>query len=59
MCRRSILLGNDLQDFTLGLNWYLNPYARAKFNYVRAFLDDPTDGRSTTNIYGMRMDFEF
>jgi phosphate-selective porin OprO/OprP len=53
------VLGNDLQDFTFGLNWYLNPYLRAKFNYVRAFLDDPVTGRSTTNLYGMRVDYEF
>jgi phosphate-selective porin OprO/OprP len=53
------ILGNDLQDFTFGLNWYWTPYIRTKFNYIRAFLDDPTVGRSATNIYGMRMDFEF
>lgn len=53
------VLGNDLQDFTFGLNWYLNPYLRAKFNFVRAFLDDPVAGQSVTNIYGMRVDYEF
>lgn len=53
------VLGNDMQDFTFGLNWYLNPYARMKFNYIRAFLDDPVDGSSTTDAYGMRVDFEF
>lgn len=51
--------GNNLQDLTLGLNWYWNPYARAKFNYIRAFLDDPLFGKSATNIYGVRIDFEF
>ena len=51
--------GNDLQDFTCGVNWYWNPYARCRFNYIRAFLDDPTFGKSATNIYGMRIDFEF
>src|SRR5690606_35884565 len=53
------ILGNDLQDFTFGLNWYLNPYLRCKFNYVRAFLDDPLEGRSTTNAFGLRVDYEF
>jgi phosphate-selective porin OprO/OprP len=53
------ILGNDLQDFTVGLNWYWNGYARTRFNYIRAFLDDPTVGRSVTNIYGVRIDFEF
>jgi phosphate-selective porin OprO/OprP len=53
------VLGNDLKDFTFGLNWYLNPYTRMKFNYIRAYLDDAIDGRSATNIFGMRFDFDF
>ena len=59
--------GNNLTDFTIGLNWYLNPYTRAKFNYVRAFLEDSRIDRTTgqpignslTDLYGMRFDFEF
>jgi phosphate-selective porin OprO/OprP len=53
------ILGNDLIDFTFGVNWYLSGYARARVNYIRAFLDDPLVGRSITNIYGIRLDFEF
>jgi phosphate-selective porin OprO/OprP len=51
--------GNKLTDFTAGLHWYLNPYARVKFNYIRAFLEDPRKGNSLTDIYGMRFDFDF
>ena len=51
--------GNNLTDFTVGLNWYLNPYTRWKFNYVRAFLEDTRVGNSLTDAYGMRFDFEF
>jgi phosphate-selective porin OprO/OprP len=53
--------GNNLTDFTVGLNWYLNPYARWKFNYVRAFLEDTraSKGNSMTDAYGMRIDFDF
>ena len=51
--------GNNLHDFTLGLNWYWNPYARTRFNYIRACLDDSLFGKSATDIYGMRIDFEF
>ena len=51
--------GNNLTDFTVGLNWYLNPYTRWKFNYVRAFLEDTRAGNSLTNIYGMRFDYDF
>jgi phosphate-selective porin OprO and OprP len=53
--------GNNLTDFTLGVNWYLNPYTRWKFNYVRAFLEDSRvdKGNSMTDAYGMRIDFDF
>ena len=53
------IAGNNLQDFTCGLNWYWNPYTRVRFNYIRAYLDDAVFGPSVTNIWGMRMDFEF
>jgi len=51
--------GNNLTDFTLGLNWYLNRYTRAKFNYIHAFLEDTRNGNSNTDIYGVRVDYEF
>jgi phosphate-selective porin OprO/OprP len=53
------IAGNNLYDVTLGVNWYWNAYARMKFNYIRAFLQDEATGRSATNIFGVRMDFEF
>jgi phosphate-selective porin OprO/OprP len=51
--------GNNLTDFTIGLNWYINPYTRWKFNYVHAFLQDDRVGNSLTDAYGMRFDFDF
>ena len=53
--------GNNLTDFTVGLNWYLNPYTRWKFNYIRAFLEDSrtNSSNSMTDAYGMRIDFDF
>ncbi|MFM8414265.1 MAG: OprO/OprP family phosphate-selective porin [Planctomycetota bacterium] len=51
--------GNNLTDFTAGLNWYLNPYSRVKFNYVRAFLEDTRVGNSMTDAFGLRLDTEF
>jgi len=53
--------GNNLTDFTVGLNWYLNPYTRWKFNYIRAFLEDTktNKGNSMTDAYGIRFDYEF
>jgi len=51
--------GNNLTDFTFGLNWYLNKYTRTKLNYVRAFLQDRQLGNSITDAFGMRFDVEF
>jgi phosphate-selective porin OprO/OprP len=51
--------GNNLTDFTMGLNWYLNPYTRMKFNYIRAFLEDTDAGNSHTDAFGMRFDVEY
>jgi phosphate-selective porin OprO/OprP len=51
--------GNNMTDFTFGLNWYLNKYTRMKFNYIRAFLQDTEVGNSLTDIWGGRFDFEF
>jgi len=51
--------GNNLTDFTAGLNWYLNPYTRVKLNYVRAFLQDTGAGNSLTDAFGLRLDTEF
>ena len=34
--RRSLArAGNEARSFTLGLNWYFNPYAKLMFNWVR------------------------
>ena len=51
--------GGRLTDATLGLNWYLNNYSKMQFNYIRAFLDNPTHGNSTANIFGLRAQLDF
>jgi len=50
--------GGDLTDFTVGLNWFLTPYHRMKFNYILANLD--RNGISSeTSIFGLRFDMDF
>lgn len=51
--------GGRLNEMTLGLNWYMNPYTRITLNYVRSFVDNPVHGFSTLDSYGMRFGFDF
>ena len=38
--------GGTLTDYTLGMNWYLNPYLRVMVNYIHA----DAEKRSATNV---------
>jgi phosphate-selective porin OprO/OprP len=50
----------ELNDVTLGVNWYLNPNARLMFNYIRADLEpNSTDPDGTTDIFLVRAQFAF
>jgi phosphate-selective porin OprO/OprP len=51
--------GGQLMDMTIGLNWYLNQYLRITSNYIRAFAESNTGINSTTDVYAMRVHFEF
>jgi phosphate-selective porin len=44
-----------VRDFTLGLNWYLNPNLRIAWNYLFA---DPSEG-SDVDIFQMRFQLAF
>lgn len=51
--------GGRLTDFTFGINWYLNPYARVTANYIRAF-QSPADGPAgIADQFGLRVGYEF
>jgi phosphate-selective porin OprO/OprP len=53
------IVGGVEHNGTLGLNWYLNPYTRVKWEYIIADLERPPGGDSTTHIAGMRFDIDF
>jgi phosphate-selective porin OprO/OprP len=47
--------GGELDDFSLGVNWYLYPNARIMGNYIFADLDDVGE----TNIFQMRFQVDW
>lgn len=49
------IMGGVLEDWTLGLNWYLNPHTRVMSNYVRAEREDT----GASNIFQMRFQVNF
>ena len=51
--------GGVLTDLSIGLNWYLNPYMRVTSNYIHAFLDDSNGLESGTDIFALRLGYEF
>ena len=51
--------GGTLTDYTVGVNWYLNPYLKCVFNWVHAIPDSPTFGRSQTDFFGIRTQLDF
>jgi phosphate-selective porin OprO/OprP len=53
------ILGGVENNATLGLNWYLNPYTRVKWEYIHIDLDRAPVGDSTAHVFGMRFDIDF
>ena len=52
--------GGQLQNFTVGLNWYLNPYTKMMLNYVRSDVDQQQFFDSLlSNILQMRFQVDF
>lgn len=51
--------GGRLVDYSVGVNWYLNPYTRMYFNYVHADLHSAQPGANYGNLWGLRAQFEF
>ncbi|MCC6507875.1 MAG: porin, partial [Pirellulaceae bacterium] len=62
------IVGGDLTNWTVGLNWYINPYCKWVFNCIRANAEGPdrfpstipgTNISSSTNIYATRVQIDF
>ena len=49
-----------LYDWTLGLNWFLNPNMKVQLNYILEHRDAPQDvTRSWINGIGVRAAYDF
>lgn len=58
------IIGGRVSDHTLGLNWYLNPYTRVMWNYVRSDVNRPPAGGGAAidgamDIFEMRAQIDF
>ncbi|MBL9125227.1 MAG: porin [Planctomycetaceae bacterium] len=51
--------GGKMTNFTFGVNWYLNPYAKIVFNYINSNPNVPRHGKSTCNIYAAMIQMDF
>ena len=49
----------SLEDFTIGLNWYLNPNTRVMLNYVMGELTNGVGEVTTENAVMMRIQLDF
>jgi len=50
-------VGGELDDYTIGLNWYLNPNVRVMFNYVMA--DPDKKYGDSLNVFETRFQIDF
>ena len=54
------IAGGELDDYTLGLNWYWNPNTRVMFNYVRANVEREDLGLDEeADLVQLRLQFDF
>lgn len=51
--------GGQVYDWTVGLNWYLNPNMKFQFNYVLEHRDQPGVAVGWINGFGMRLAYDF
>jgi phosphate-selective porin OprO/OprP len=51
--------GGQVYDWTVGLNWFLNPNMKVQFNYILEHRDQPGVTPGLINGLGMRAAYDF
>ncbi|QDT68968.1 Porin P precursor [Planctomycetes bacterium MalM25] len=51
--------GGRMQTLIVGVNRYLNEYAKFQLNLIRVYLDDPDEGSSAATLVALRAQVEF
>ncbi|HVS38745.1 MAG TPA: porin, partial [Gemmataceae bacterium] len=51
--------GGEIYDWTVGLNWYLNPNMKVQLNYIAEHRDQPGVAPGWINGVGMRAGYDF
>lgn len=51
--------GGTITNYTVGVNWYWNPYTKVVFNYVRSNPNSPLFPSSHTDIFALRAQVDF
>jgi phosphate-selective porin OprO/OprP len=51
--------GGILTDTTLGLNWYMNPYTKAQFNYIHAHSTNAAASVALSDLFDLRLQMDF
>ncbi len=51
--------GGVLNDYTFGMNWYLNRYTKFQFNYIHADLERPISIDSAADVFAVRAQVDF
>jgi len=52
-------MGGELDDFVVGLNWYLNPNVRVMSNYVHSESNDSLQHKREADIFQVRFEHSF
>jgi phosphate-selective porin OprO/OprP len=51
--------GGQITDITGGVNWYMNPYTKAVFNYIHSWTDYRSTGFSEASAVAARVQVDF